>query len=169
MIVLQGNSCFVEVEKFKTHQNDQKRGQNDRNLGGMWFKCKMSPGTSFVRWIFQWFMRWNFAVKMGEECLKNDFALALLAMRPRRYQRSRLFTWMLARMIFVDVVCGVRHCFWVQIVQMRYTKIVTDFVTGKINLKLTSAKIALRVTRKVLLCCPRGLYGPEVRFWIKAS
>ena len=35
MIVLQGNSCFVEVEKFKTHQNDQKRGQNDRNFWGM--------------------------------------------------------------------------------------------------------------------------------------
>jgi hypothetical protein len=46
MIVLQGNSSFVEVEKFKTHQNDQKRGQNVRKLLGMLFK---SPGTSFVR------------------------------------------------------------------------------------------------------------------------
>ena len=36
----------------------------------------------------------------------------------------------------MDVGCGVRHC-WVQIVQMRNTKILTDFVTGKINLKLT--------------------------------
>jgi hypothetical protein len=38
--------------------------------------------------------------------------------------------------------------FWVHIVQMRNTEIVTDFVTGKINLKLTWAKNCLTFDEK---------------------
>ena len=53
--------------------------------------AKLVWGQIFVRLNLVWLMSCNFKVKMDENSLKNNLALALLAMRPRQYQRFCLF------------------------------------------------------------------------------